>query len=40
MKEFKLSDEEIKLVEKWSGKKFNADEDSTNKKSNSRKKER
>ena len=38
MKEFRLSDEEIKLIEKWSGKKFYTDEDSTNKKSNSKKK--
>ena len=38
MKEFRLSDEEIKLIEKWSGKKFNTEEDSINKKSNSKKK--
>ena len=36
MKDFKLTDEEIKLIEKWSGKKFNTEENSTNKKSNSK----
>ena len=36
MKEFKLSDEEIKLVEKWSGKKLNIESNSSHKKSNSK----
>lgn len=36
MKEFRLSDEEIKLVEKWSGKKLNIEPNSSHKKSNSK----
>lgn len=36
MKEFKLSDEEIKLIEKWSGKKLNIESNLSHKKSNSK----
>ena len=37
MEDFKLTEEEIKLIEKWSGKKFNTEESSIDKKSNSKK---
>ena len=37
MEDFKLTEEEIKLIEKWSGKKFNTEESSIYKKSNSKK---
>ena len=37
MKNFKLTEEEIKLIEKWSGKKFNTKGDLIYKKSNSKK---
>ncbi len=36
MEEFRLTEEEIKLVEKWSGKKLNIKSSSTDKKSNSK----
>ncbi len=37
MKEFRLSDEEIELIEKWSGKKLNIEPNLSHKKSNSKK---